>query len=257
MSNNRLFFYLMFVIISLFCLQTSFSQIECPGENDPCPNNNWTSAVFSDHVGLSGANLKVKGSYEWRLCNGVYQLRNFDITADYEDFFNSGNYNEESFDGLKEYAEIQALAELIATTLGGYNNIPDCNDPQNPPIMLASIYSADCGVWLRCSYEFDCEPVIKSDGPSQIGYVCEPPWNNNGKKVVDVWHWEPCGDVCCEKTYEICRDYSPSYGGSLVKINNVNRHKQLGSECSKKGQFFKWDTSTPIPCKDGCQGDGN
>lgn len=121
--------------------------------------------------------------------------------------------------------------------------------------LMVAIISLSC---FQITFaEFDCEPVIKSDGPSQTGFVCEPPWNNNGKKVVDRWHWEPCGEVCCEKTYEICREYSAAYGGTILKINNVNRHKLAGSECSKEGQFFKWDTMTPIPCKDGCKGDGN
>ena len=101
---------------------------------------------------------------------------------------------------------------------------------------------------LQSSYE---------DGPSQTGYICEKPWNNNEKKVIDRWHWEPCGDVCCEKTYEICKEYSPVAAGMVLKINNINRHKLPGSECSKQGEFFKWDTMTPIPCEDGCQGDGN
>lgn len=257
MSRNKLFFYLMVAVISLGGFQFSDAQTECPGENDPCPLSSWTTEFFSDHVGYFGSNLRVTGTYEWRLCNGVYQIRKFDISTDYEDFFNTNTDDEESFDGLREYAEIQALAKLIGSVLGGIDSIPACGDPNSAPIMMASIFSADCGVWLRCSYEFDCEPTIKSDGPSQIGFVCEPPWNNNGKKVVDRWHWEPCGDVCCEKTYEICKEYSPTFGSSIVKINNVNRHKLAGSECSKQGQFFKWDTMTPIPCKDGCQGDGN
>ena len=254
MSKNSLFFYLMIAVISLSFHNTSYAEIECPGENDPCPGTSWTDATFSDYVGLSGGSIRVSGTYKYRLCNGVYQLKDFDITADYADFWNDLDHYEESVSGLKEYAEIQALASLVAS-LGG--TVPICGDPMNPPLMMASVYSADCGVWLRCSYEFDCEPTIYADGPSQTGYVCEIPWDRNGKKVVDRWHWEPCGEVCCEKTYQICKEYSPTFGMSILKINNVNRHKLPGSNCSKEGQFFKWDTSTPIPCKDGCQGDGN
>lgn len=217
-------------------------------------SNWWTTNTFEDFVGTGAVNFKVFGSYEWRFCNGVYQIRKFDISADYESMTGSVDNYEESLDWLRGYAEMQALGDFFTNVIIGVTNVPICGEDS---IMMASIYSADCGVWLRCSYEFNCEPEIHSDGPSQIGYICEAPWDRNGKKVVDRWHWEPCGDVCCEKTYDICREYNPPPVGHILKINNVNRHKLVGSECSKEGQFFKWDTSAPIPCKDGCEGNGN
>lgn len=257
MSKIRLFFYLTVVIISLSCLNYSYSQTDCPGEHDPCPLTSWNTGYFQDFSAASGTGISVLGTYKYRICNGVVQIKDIDITFQSTDFFNSGSNYEDQFDGLKQYVELQVLSSYLLDYLGGVDALPLCGDPMNPPKLMASIYSADCGVWLRCSYEFDCEPFIYSDGPSQTGYVCENPWNNNGKKVIDKWHWEPCGDVCCEKTYEICKEYSATAAGMILKINNVNRHKLPGSECSKEGQFFKWDTSTPIPCNDGCQGDGN
>lgn len=75
MSKNRLFFYLMVAVISLSCFSTSYSQVECPGDNDPCPLTAWTTNTFEDFVGIGAANFKVFGSYEWRFCNDYYRIR--------------------------------------------------------------------------------------------------------------------------------------------------------------------------------------
>lgn len=246
------YFSIIFLTFMLMSIK-GLAQTECPGDNDPCPTEMWETNTFDDFVGTGAVNFKIIGSYKHRFCNGVYQIKDFDISIDYDEMTGSLDHFEEALNWLREYAEMQALAAFFTTEIFGAG-ISVCGEGDS--VLMASIYSADCGVWLRCSYEFNCEPEIHSDGPSQIGYICEAPWDRNGKKVVDRWHWEPCGDVCCEKTYDICKDTVPVMG-HILKINNVNRHKLAGSECSKEGQFFKWDTMTPIPCKDGCQGNGN
>lgn len=240
-----------FIVLNLFLSNSVLkSQIKCP-DVDPCPLVPWQTANFDDYIGSGTDLMHYWGTYEWRLCNGVYQIRNYKITVSSSgSLWNNGTWNEQHFSGLKELAEIESLNQLIQTI--GYEQIPDC--PHTMP--FASVYSAACGVWLRCSYEFPCQAIIHADGPSQTGYNCPPPWIHNGHPTVDVWHWEPCGDVCCEKTYDLCKQFDPPSASYQIVISNVNRHVLAGSSCGKQGQFFRWDTGTVINCNDGCQGDG-
>jgi hypothetical protein len=261
-----------FLIIFVFLLfgfqfVTPAFSADCPSpDNDPCKDIKWETRTFNDHIGLYGDYMDYSGTYEWRLCNGIYQIRNFQITAtNTGGLWDDQTYLQNHFNGLKEFAEIQALNELICNQIGGDENIPDCD---HGGMIMATTYSASCGVWLRCSYSFHCKDGsspfvdITADGPSQTGYNCPAPRIYNGYPMVDVWHWEPCGDVCCEKTFTVCRQKNPSGTGYQIVINNVNRHVQSGSSCSKQNKFTRWDLKPGDPnyyitCEDGCQGDGN
>lgn len=253
---NNFGFAILIAFLGLVAFNNLKAQIPCPSP-DPCPDTTWNTGTFRDHIGTYGAYMDYEGTYLWRRCNGVYQIKDFHVTVNggSAGLWNDQTRFQEHFSGLLEFAEIQSLNKLINDL--GVGNIPDC--PTTIP--FATIYSAACGVWLRCSYEFPCNPLIHADGPSQTGYQCPPPWNYNGHPTVDVWHYEPCGDICCEKTYSICKQSDPHYGGYQIVISNVNRHRLAGSNCSKQNQFHRWnknpgDQDYYIECVDGCQGDG-
>lgn len=120
--------------------------------------------------------------------------------------------------------------------------------------------------WLRCSYEFGCvnppyapTVTIHQDGVPPSTYTCPSPYIYNQHPTIDVWHYESCGDVCCEKTYAICVQHNAVDNIDEIVIKNVDRHKLNGSSCTLNNQFHKWDPpgTVVIPCEDGCQGDGS
>lgn len=89
---------------------------------------------------------------------------------------------------------------------------------------------------------------------------CSEPWtwDNNGTNYIDVWKWQPCGDICCIKTFSLCYGSNP-IGGSVntLRISNVNWSPAPGAVCSEEGNFRRWEDNTVIPCEDGCKGSGN
>lgn len=241
------------------------AQTDCPDPNSyPC-NEAWqTASINFDDTEFSGFEdeIYVQGTYEWRNCimtiGGVpvtvTQIRNINMTCSNSNFFNFHTDFQNTFNGLWEYTELEILNNVLWSNI---NAIPNCDPPPAVPFYYVEFYTADCGVWLRCSYLFPCSnltPISQDTRPGDT-YECPPPINHNGNFEVDVWHWESCGTTCCIKTYSVCLNYD--HNGDMTFNLNISRRQADGSKCTYQGDFRTWDTNTVIDCQDGCQGDQN
>ena len=253
-------FTILFIIISFNPILTTFVFADCSNA-DPCPNVTWNPITdeFLDNIGYSSTEtMDIYASWKWKQCpDGSIVIKDISAHADNQDFWTSFSIYQYNFSGFMEYAELQILNWLY--NMGDLGNIPDCCPPENNcGIQIVKFYTASCGVWVRCSYEFACQPTIHHPRGPNGDIDCPQPWNNNGNTVVDVWQYQPCGDICCEKTYLICKTTSPTPPyDDVIKIANVDRHPYGGQMCSQQGQFFDWFTGQPYNCQDGCAGDGN
>lgn len=112
------------------------------------------------------------------------------------------------------------------------------------------VYTASCGIWLRCAYKL----------PEEIEYVCDTPWNGpppdypgGSGRWVDHWRWHSCGQVCCKKEYEL----SVRLGYIEIQSKTKSRYSE-DEECSKQGDFWgnreQPDVGDYVEllCEDGC-----
>lgn len=244
------------ILVFIVCVVFSSNAFAQP----PTPDNCWSGDpctdawIYENHNFNSedgGIGLAGKVAYYWRDCNGVIEIIiDWDNTTLVDPgFFTHGSYEEIDFDGAMEYMKSHILEDVIYDS--GVT-IPDCI---NGTKKFINIYTARCGVWVKCSYKVDTEAEIMKDD----GYVgnCPLPYSHNGVPYIDVWKWQSCGEICCKKSYELCREYSPISGDSVIRIKNVSTGAAPGEQCSDQGVFKDWKTGVPYPCKDGCSGSGN
>jgi hypothetical protein len=127
--------------------------------------------------------------------------------------------------------------------------LPDC--PDNSPVV--TIYTANCGVWVKCSYQIDPNAEVRKD----YGYQgdCPSPVSYNGASYIDLWKYQSCGTICCKKTYTLCIDKTEG----IVQINDVQRTRITQDEnCTLQGNFINWRAPyEEYQCQDGCGSDGN
>lgn len=215
---------------------------------DPCVVP-WNCTSHSFNYTSAGIGLIGTMSYCWRICNGEVEIKiDWDNTSLVDpNFFAHGSYDEIDFDGAREYLKSHILGDVIAD---GSITIPNCVDGGKT---FFNIYTARCGVWVKCSYKVDTEAEIMKD----IGYTgnCPLPYNHNGDAYIDVWKWQSCGEVCCKKTYTLCREGITGFGD--IRINDVSTGPAPGEQCTDQGVFKDWKTGIPYPCRDGCSGSGN
>lgn len=129
---------------------------------------------------------------------------------------------------------------------GMYGSLtPLCPDS----IKYVRIYTAICGVWLKCRYKIDTNIRMCDEGFA----TPFPDFFVDGNKYVDIWRWQPCGEVCCQKSYDVCRVVNPTNGRWFIKIKQIKtqRHTQQ-SDCTLQGVFRDGITNEIIPCQDGC-----
>lgn len=222
------------------------------------PDNCWSGDTclapwhYSNHgfdYSTQGIGLVGNVSYQWRDCNGVIEIiidwANTSLID--PDFFAHGSREELDFDGAREYLKSHVLADVIRD---GNITIPNCIDGGKT---FFNIYTARCGVWVKCSYKVDSQAEIMKD----IGYVgdCPLPYDHNGDAYIDVWKWQSCGEVCCKKTYTLCRDGIT--GNGTIRIKDVSTVPAPGEQCTEQGVFKDWKTGIPYQCQDGCSGSGN
>lgn len=110
------------------------------------------------------------------------------------------------------------------------------------------IYSASCGVWVKCTYDIsNVNPVCEQ------GYDMPPPHykSPSGTYQVDVWKYQSCGTVCCQREYTVCIEKDVTHGTNKIKIQNMSRSRYpAGAPCTQEpnGSSPKYAK----PCQDGC-----
>ncbi len=246
MKKFALFFILFFSMFSSVVIQKSSAQAN-PCYVSPCTDP-WNDFTTTHTDGL----FTVQYTIHWRNCGGQIECV-LDIGAmTNSNFFASGSNYQTDFNGAKAMTEHWALSVLISQLAAHGIIIPDCEP--GPGLPFIKFYTARCGMWVKCSFPISNEPE-----------TCDACWTGphpapvawGGKAYADIYKWEPCGTICCEKRYEICVGYDPVWGANNYIVKNVTRGPAPGATCSGAGSCQDWRTGNDIPCYDGCQGDGN
>ncbi len=126
----------------------------------------------------------------------------------------------------------------------------DDNSLTPTPSKRIFVYTAKCGIWLRCSYKL----------PDPIVFVCDNGWEGGdphydveNDKWVNHWRWHSCGQICCKKVYEL------KYHFSHVEIIGKTKSRYPPEkECSLQNNFWgrrpfpTAEDEELLPCQDGC-----
>ncbi len=247
MKKFILFFIVFFSIVSSVIVQQSAAQPPTPCYTSPC------TEIWHDYTTTHNyAPFTVKYTIHWRNCGGQIECVLDIISMTNANFFASGSNYETDFNGAKAMTEHMALNVLIGQLIAAGIPIPECNP--GPGLPFVKFYTARCGVWVKCSFPLSNTPETCDNcwvGPHPSRYVI------GGTSYVDVYKWQPCGTICCQKNYNICVGLDPLWGGMNYIITNVTRGPAPGAMCSGAGTCQDWKTGANIPCNDGCQGDGD
>lgn len=199
----------------------------------------------SIYFGMAMPDCVIMLDFKFRICNGVYQFA-------YENLTYSGNC-----EGMAEFSiyhyNINSILEMLDIAMveyvhTGMPTIPGCGDP-NGPLKKMKIYSAGCGVWVKCSYEINPNATIKKDR----GYEgnCPTSYMNDGKPYVDVWKWQSCGTVCCKREYEVCKEWDITHSFNNIKVTRLPA-VPLGP-CTLQNTFGPWENSSAnYQCQQAC-----
>jgi len=256
-----------FLIIIFLSISYKSNAIDCP------PSSTCTIAFESNTFGLFLDNYSANGEYDdiyvdgsiryRKNCEGVLEIIVDDFYVLYPDFYNFNkldnfNYLHFNYSSLTEWVALDFL--MIINAYGTDDIVPYCST--NTTKTRVHVYTASCGIWTKCSYKL----------PNPIEKVCDTGWQGGDPHYgvpnpgpppttdmwVDHWKWQSCGEVCCRKVFELCREENVTYPGYYVKIKAMTKEKYPDSECSKQGDFTgprPFPTSTPfveLQCEDGC-----
>jgi hypothetical protein len=202
-------------------------------ENDPC--GTWNGPIQYD-MELRDPFCDVSFDLYWRECNGVIEYY-------YDNLMTSGNCEE--MEDLQHNAEyLNSMHEMIETALLEDRvvideTVPWCNEGH---VLMAKVYSAACGIWVKCTYTVD---------PSANPPDCDDDWNGNpphyqdgAEFKVDIWKHQSCGETCCRKTYKFCYKTSPLSGDQYLYMEKLPPEKLI--ECTDQSNYVN-------PCYDGCR----
>jgi len=243
-----------FLLIIFISISSQAYALDCP-PSSTCTNTFTPvehSMVLDDNseVGVS-ATMSVRyncdGDFEMRIDNFVGYNGNKNV-----DFLDQFNYLHYSFSSASEMVALDFL--MNGSAFGNDpTSIPFCSSGDS--LRRVFVYTASCGIWIRCSYKL----------PSPIEYVCDTGWqgsfphySDGGDAWVDHWKWQSCGDVCCRKIFSICRESYVDKAGSFIKIKSITKGKYPGSDCSKQGTFWgkrpgpSTGVNQELQCEDGC-----
>ncbi len=219
----------------LVCTMGMSAQPLCPPDEPGCP---WqTSSVV---LTLLDPDCFATVQFKWRICNGRLEIAvdeaNIIPAAGCQgwDRLQLYHYN---YSGLLDYITQAMLTRFHANPdeLPGTPNPPRCGEGT---LSTASVYTANCGIWLKCDYYY------QGDVQANCEYQgTDPNWDPINKKIT-TWKWFACGQTCCQREYEICWRYDPIQGFyQIYPIRLLGKHRLI--ECTGQSQF-------PRPCEDGC-----
>lgn len=232
---------LLFVLFILINLNSVFSQ--CP-PSTTCTTT-WTTVTHDLGELMHEDGFRATATFSYRVnCDGDFEFIIEDINViDNSQYLDEFQYLHYSYSSITEKV---ALDYLLSMTAFG-----DDASLTGTTVNRVHVYTASCGIWLRCAYKL----------PSTIEKVCDDPWGGpypdypgGSDRWVDHWRWHSCGEVCCKKVYEV------SYNSSKNLVEITGRTKSRYSpetECSKQGDFYgnrplPTDPPIELPCEDGC-----
>ncbi|ROL55733.1 hypothetical protein D9V84_10800 [Bacteroidetes/Chlorobi group bacterium Naka2016] len=201
--KNKAFGFVAFMFFIFLFVNVSLRAQQLPNDcasTDPCNapwNEVWIEPQYaSDYTSQEAFIFACRIHLFYRWCNGQVQLMiDWDETECLNgNFFNTGQFFEKDFSGLKEFVEYKTL--LFALDWGVIPGVPNCID--NNDKVVVTFYTARCGVWIKCSYKVDLSVPVERDDCYQGN--CPSPLPHNGQPYVDVWKWQSCGETCCKKT---------------------------------------------------------
>jgi hypothetical protein len=239
MNRNNILVLLMLILASCINLKS-----QCP-PSSTC-SNTWTTDVHYMGELLDEFGFRATATISYREnCDGDFEYIIDNISISENSFFmEEFQIHQFSYSFLTEMVSVDYF--MTNRAFGNDNNqIP--NFPNTTKRIF--VYTAGCGIWLRCSYKLP-SPLIK---------VCDTPWNgthpdyeNGTDRWVDHWKWHSCGNICCKKEYVL----TSANGRNIVQ--SVTKSRYSGSEeCSGQGDFFgarplPTDSVVELPCEDGC-----
>ena len=223
-------------ICAILAVMIAFPPLEssaqsCLPPDDPnCP---WATKTLD----LTFSGCRVQLVYRYRVCGGVVEYEyisgptiigghnNCNVLEDFSIYHHN-------ISSLREYLDLH----IISTADWSFNiTTPDCP----ATTQLVKFYSADCGVWVKCTYDIEPQTPNCEQGFS--------PLPDPQATTVDVWKWQSCGETCCKRTYTICRG-NETHVGNSIQIQQMQKEK-VGNCTEEPGG------SNPVyakPCKDGC-----
>lgn len=226
MSIRRTFLMSLLILVgSLLMLSPRISFAQCDAIQG-C--SNWSNPIPTS---ISCGTCVFYFKYQTRTCPDGVQYRFIDITlrgpcADIE--WEKYQY--------KRNADLELMIECF---LDGPHPAPYCGgQPPTPNApQYAYIYTAGCGVWLSCTYELNSEnKTCDTDFPAPY-----PEFDDNGTKKITITKYQPCGDACCVRKYEVCRQF-PS---GRVQHRLLQGFPAKVGDCEDQADFDK-------PCQAGC-----
>ena len=235
-SNNNLRMHptiklimLMSVFLLIFTVENVYSQDTLNCANFPCEEN-WEGPKTI--AGNMGSGITGLITYRTRKCDSIEYI----IVDDFHAYDNGlhldtvrvFHFNYTAFSDLVDIYVLQREFNITSTP-----------DSVNPPMIVAQVYKASCGVWVQCTYDID-SIYTKCDS----GYT--PPYPHYTQyQELPIFKWQPCGFVCCKKTYEINR-YLSQINLPMIKIKSLNIERSPSdSTCTEQYKYTK-------PCESGC-----
>jgi hypothetical protein len=231
----------MSVFLLFFTVENVYSQVvtlNCANSDTCLTGTEWSNRdTILDNMG-SGITGKI--IYRRRVCNGVEQYIVEEIEAFdnglHLDKVNIFHYTFSTFSDLVDVKVIQ----------NGFNNPLDIayynthNNPNNTR-RIVQIYKASCGIWVKCRYNIDST----TKGCCGVDSSYTIPWPHDSISLTyDYYRWQPCGSVCCKKTYETYKTTGVS-GNVVIHIKSLFRNKSQ-PKCTDEWKYGS------KPCEDGC-----
>lgn len=237
-------FHWVFVIFCILLSTISLkAQLNC---NFPCDDVNWQIDTANIAIGSYNwpnqtAGLHGIAYYKKRKCNDKWEfMLDSAKMVDNSNLLDSLLIYENNYSTFRDLIDLAIMEHYI-----GISNLLDCPDTNS----ITKIYSASCGVWVKCRYEISPNSRHCDDGFS-------PPYPNyiiDTTNFVNIRKWEPCGEVCCQKIYKVCKEISTVKQEMVVKIQNLSKQRHPNTpNCTLHGLFRDGVTNQIIPCKDGC-----
>ncbi|MBL8005501.1 MAG: hypothetical protein JNL36_10420 [Candidatus Kapabacteria bacterium] len=233
----------MSVFLLIFTVENVYSQdtLNC-ADSDSCTVD-WS---YSNYLGNMGSGITGHIYYRYRICNGINQMYiDSAIALDNGRFLDSINRYHYQYNAFSDLADIYLLQHHYNN-----NDFMEWEETGQVTTPVVQLYKASCGVWLKCSY-YVWRKAVECD----TGYDPPLPIDSTlfGADSLHIYKWQPCGTVCCQKTYQLRRwevidpaPVNPPIKRMIVEIRSlsISRAKKT-PQCTKQDDY-------DIPCQDGC-----
>jgi hypothetical protein len=210
---------------------TAWGQQACPDPSDCIQTGSGTETL---RMRLPDCTVTI--DYVEYNCNGVVSIRwsNPIIVTGCGGWTNFSIYHY-NINSLEDYITLGLLDQLFdSSTIG------NCTTDGSGGTDYINVYTANCGIWVGCEYTVDPASEICDNGYQPPS----PVYDQGGTPKVKVYKWQPCGTICCENVYSLCRGFED--GGTFVNITKLSSGPQGNSQCSEEANY------APKQCQNGC-----